>query len=80
MSPFSNAFEKKWFFIMMFLYFFIMIPFPFYFNTEYDPVFLGIPSYIFGWLVHSAVVVGAIILWRQQCMSRPEYKDLGEDE
>ena len=80
MSPFSNAFEKTWFGIILFLYIFIMIPFPFFFSTEYQPLFLGIPTFVFGWLIHETVVVGVILLWRHQCMSRPEYEDLGENE
>lgn len=80
MSPFSNLFEKKWFFIMMFFYFFIMLPFPFYFNTEYNPVFLGIPDYVVGWLAHSAIVVALIVVWRNQCMARPEYQEESKGE
>lgn len=80
MSPFSNAFEKKWFCIFMALYVFVMLPIPSNFNTVYDPVYLGIPDYIFGWLANSAVVIVAIVVWRIQCLARPEYKDEGEDQ
>ena len=75
MSPFSNSFEKRWFFIMMFLYLFIMIPFPFHYNTEYNPMFFDIPDYIFGWLANAVVVMLAIFVWRAQCLARPEYQD-----
>ena len=80
MSPFSNLFEKKWFFIMMFLYVFIMIPFSFHYNTEYDPSWLGIPNYIFGWIFNGCIVMAAILLWRHQCMKRPEYQDEEEGQ
>lgn len=80
MSPFSNAFEKKWFVIMMVLYIFIMIPFPFHYNTEYDPSFLGIPNYVFGWIINGCIVMAAIFLWRHQCMKRPEYQDEEEGQ
>lgn len=75
MNPFSNGFEKVWTAIMFFLYILIMIPFPWYYNTEYDPLYLGIPNYIFGWIIHAVVVVVALFVWRNQCMKRPEYQD-----
>ncbi len=75
MIPFGNGFEKKWTAILLFLYVFIMIPFPWYYNTEYIPVFLGIPNYIFGWIAHAIVVMVFIIAWRNACMKRPEYQD-----
>lgn len=75
MSPFSNAFEKRWFCIIMFFYVLIMIPFPFFYNTTYQPVMLGIPDYIFGWLINSGLVVVALFVWRAQCLARPEYQD-----
>ena len=78
MSPFSNAFEKRWFFIIMFFYVLIMIPFPFFYNTVYQPVMYGIPDYIFGWLANSAAVVVVLFLWRAACLSRPEYQDEGD--
>ena len=64
---------------MMFLYVFIMLPLPFFYNTEYIPSYLGIPNYIFGWILNSVVVVIAIFVWRAQCMSRPEYQDEGDE-
>ena len=79
MSPFSNAFEKTWFCIIMFLYVFIMLPFPFFYNTQYVPAWLGIPNFVFGWIINSLVVVAVLFIWRSQCMSRPEYQDEGED-
>lgn len=75
MNPFSNSFEKKWFVILIFLYVFIMIPWPWYYSTEYVPALLGIPNYIFGWLGHAVVVLIAIIAWRNACLKRPEYQD-----
>ncbi len=75
MNPFSNRFEKVWTCIMLFFYVLIMLPFPWYYNTEYNPVFLGIPDYILGWIVHAVVVVIALFIWRNKCMARPEYQD-----
>lgn len=39
MNPFSNSFEKKWTFIFLFMYVLIMLPFPWYYATEYIPSF-----------------------------------------
>ena len=78
MSPFSNAFEKRWFWIFMFFYVLIMIPFPFFYSTSYDPSYLGSPNYIFGWLINSALVLVALFVWRAQCLARPEYQDEGD--
>ena len=75
MNPFSNSFEKKWFFIMIFLYVFIMLPFPWYYNEKYVAGPFGVPVFIYGWIIHALVVLAAIIIWRSQCMKRPEYQD-----
>lgn len=75
MSPFSNAFEKRWFAIIMFFYVFIMIPFPFFYTTTYQPVLFGIPNFIFGWVLNALAVIAVLFAWRASCMSRPEYQD-----
>ena len=55
-EPFSNSFEKKWTFIFLFMYVLIMLPFPWYYATEYIPSFWGTPLFIFGWIFHGLVV------------------------
>ena len=63
MNPFSNSFEKKWTFIFLFMYVLIMLPFPWYYATEYIPSFWGTPLFIFGWIFHGLVVIILIFLW-----------------
>ena len=57
MNPFSNSFEKKWTFIFLFMYVLIMLPFPWYYATEYIPSFLGTPLFIFGWIFQIAMEI-----------------------
>ena len=70
----NNAFERRWFYIFMFMYVFIIIPFPFFFNTDYAPGWLGVPVFVYGWLIHGNIVLLLIILFARQCLQRPEYR------
>ena len=79
MGIFSNMFEKKWFCIFMFMYFSIMVPFPFFFATEYIPSFAGVPLFVFGWLAHGLVVTVLIYIWGRQCLGREEYHEFDEE-
>jgi len=78
MGIFSNAFEKKWFAIFMFMYLTIMLPFPFFFSTEYIPGIAGVPLFVFGWLAHGLLVMALIYLWGRQCLKREEYHEFDE--
>ncbi|MCC4104596.1 hypothetical protein [Serratia ureilytica] len=76
----SNCFERKWFYVFMFMYLLIMMPFPFFYNTDYQPGWLGVPVFIFGWLIHGVTVIALILLFAWQCLQRPEYQgDIEED-
>ena len=79
MGIFSNAFEKKWFAIFMFLYVFIMIPFPFFYSTSYRPGPLGVPMFVYTWLVYGLLVIFSVYLFSREAMKRPEYKALEEE-
>jgi hypothetical protein len=46
MDILSNDFEKKWFGIFMFLYFIVMVPFPFFYSTRYIPSIAGLPLFV----------------------------------
>lgn len=56
-----------------------MLPFPWYYATEYIPSFWGTPLFIFGWIFHGLVVIILIFLWWQSCKKRPEYKEFDGD-
>ena len=80
MDIFSNSFEKKWALIFGFLFFVIMVPFPFFFSTTYIPSFFGLPSFIFGWTVHTVITMILIFVFYFQAMARPEYHEFDEKE
>lgn len=80
MDILSSCFEKKWFTIFMTMYFVIMLPLPFFFNTEYVPGWLGVPIFIYGWLIHGITVFLLIVLYAHQCLKRPEYQDSALEE
>lgn len=75
MNAWSNSFERKWTLIFLFEYIFIMMPFPWFYDTDYNPSFWGVPLFIFGWIIYGAVVIATIIIWWRQCVNRPEYQD-----
>ncbi|MEI7112969.1 hypothetical protein FBF86_10600 [Serratia marcescens] len=76
----SNCFERKWFYVFMFMYLLVMMPFPFFYNTAYQPGWLGVPVFIFGWLIHGVTVIALIVLFAWQCLQRPEYQDDIEED
>lgn len=78
MDVLSNAFEKKWFCIFMFMYFIIMVPFPFFFSTTYIPSLWGIPLFVVGWTVHTVVTLLLILVFAWQALGRKEYHEFDE--
>lgn len=74
MNPFDNAFERKWTLIFLFEFFFIMMPFPWFYDLEYTPWLFGVPRFIYCWLAYGLLVIGTIALWWRSCMKRPEYQ------
>ena len=57
-----------------------MLPFPWYYATEYIPSFWGTPLFIYGWTLHGLAVIGLIFLWWRSCKERPEYKEFDDEE
>lgn len=45
----SDYFERKWLAIFMVMYLLVMLPLPFFFNTEYVPGWFGVPVFVYGW-------------------------------
>ncbi|PJX21124.1 hypothetical protein CAP48_17630 [Advenella sp. S44] len=76
----SKSFERRWFCLFLFMYVFVMIPFPFFFNTDYVAGWLGVPVFIYGWIIHGVVVVALIMLFAHQCLKRPEYQDFEDQD
>ena len=50
MNAFDNAFERKWTVIFLLEFFFIMMPFPWFYDLEYTPWLFGVPRFIYCWL------------------------------
>ena len=80
MHPFTNKFEKKWFWFFMALWGFIMLPLPCFYDTESNPGFFGVPVFIWGWLVYGLLTIVCIALWASSCLKRPEYHEFDEEE
>ena len=80
MNVHANSFEIKWLSIFLFMYFFIMVPFPFFFNAEYVAGWLGVPLFVYGWIAHGTVVLALIVLFAHQCLKRPEYQEFTQEE
>ena len=77
---FDDLFDRTWLIIFLFMFFLIMIPFPFFYSETYIPFVGGIPSYLFGWFAHTAVTFTLIIVYFRMCMKRKEYHFYDEDE
>ena len=58
----------------------LMIPFPFFYSETYIPAFGGIPLFLFGWFVHTAITFALIIKYYRMCMKRKEYHTYDEEE
>lgn len=75
----TNGFERRWCAIFMAMYLLIILPAPVFFNTQYVAGWLGVPVFLYGWLIHGTLVLGLILLFAWQCLQRPEYQDVAED-
>lgn len=80
MHPFTNAFEKKWFWFFMALWAFICLPLPCFYDTEYNPGFFGVPLFIWGWLAYGIFTIVCIGVWAVSCLKRPEYHEFDDEE
>ena len=67
---FEKHFERTWLIIFLIMFVLIMIPFPFFYSETYIPAFGGVPLYIFGWIVHTAITFVLIIVYYRMCMKR----------
>ena len=56
MNAFDNAFERKWTVIFLLEFFFIMMPFPWFYDLEYTPWLFGVPRFIYCWLAYGLLV------------------------
>ena len=54
--------------------------FPFFYSETYIPAFGGVPLYIFGWIVHTAITFVLIIVYYRMCMKRKEYHTYDEED
>lgn len=77
---FEKHFERTWLIIFLVMFVFIMIPFPFFYSETYIPAFGGVPLYIFGWIVHTAITFALIIVYYRMCMKRKEYHTYDEED
>ena len=49
-------------------------------KKTYIPAFGGVPLYIFGWIVHTAITFVLIIVYYRMCMKRKEYHTYDEED
>ena len=77
---FQEHFERTWLIIFLIMLALIIIPFPFFYSETYIPAFGGVPLYIFGWIVHTAITFVLIIVYYRMCMKRKEYHTYDEED
>ena len=73
-KQFEEHFERTW--LIMFVI--IMIPFPFFYSETYIPSFGGVPLFLYGWFIHTAITFALIIKYYRMCMKRKEYHTYDE--
>lgn len=74
MNKENKKFEVKWMLIFGFMYILIMIPFPFFYSTKYIPSIQGIPLFLIGWIIHTAVTFVLIVIYSKKALARKEYQ------
>lgn len=80
MDSSSKKFERNWLLIFLFMYVLVMIPFSFFYSNTYIPSVAGIPSFIIGWFVHTAITFVLIFLYFKQAMERKEYHEFDDEQ
>ena len=80
MSSDYKKFEKKWILIFFAMYVLIMLPLPFFYSTRYIPSILGIPLFLIGWIVHTAMTFALIFIYSRQALARKEYQIFNTEE
>lgn len=73
-----KRFERKWIIIFFAMYFLIMLPLPIFYSTTYIPSIAGIPLFLIGWIVHTFVTFGLIVLYSRKALARKEYQIFDE--
>ncbi|WP_044978075.1 hypothetical protein [Taylorella asinigenitalis] len=58
-----DKFNRKWKAVFALAYIFIMLPFPFFYNTNYIPSWFGVPTFLFAWLIYGTFVISLIALY-----------------
>lgn len=71
-KQFEEHFERTWLIIFLFMFVIIMIPFPFFYSETYIPSFGGVPLFLYGWFIHTAITFALIIKYYRMCMKRKE--------
>ena len=76
---FQEHFERTWLIIFLFMLALIIIPFPFFYSETYIPAAGGVPLFLFGWFIHTAVTFVLIVIYYRMCMKRKEYHIYDEE-
>ena len=76
---FQEHFERTWLIIFLIMLALIIIPFPFFYSETYIPAFGGVPLFLFGWFIHTAVTFVLIVIYYRMCMKRKEYHIYDEE-
>jgi len=71
----KNLYERIWCTIFLALYVFIIIPFPWFYNEQYIPGWLGVPIFLYAWIFYGILVVILTGIFAYVSLSRPEYSD-----
>ncbi len=74
MSSDYKKFEKKWIIIFFAMYVLIMLPLPIFYSTRYIPSIAGIPLFLIGWIIHTFVTFGLIVVYSKKALARKEYQ------
>ena len=74
MSTFNSRFEQIWTAVFLGLYFFIMLPFSWFYSEQYIPGLWGIPTYLLGWLLYAIIVLFLIAIFSHQSQKQQRHQ------
>ncbi|ASY30408.1 hypothetical protein CA943_03245 [Taylorella equigenitalis] len=65
-----DKFNRIWKIIFGIAYIFIMLPFPFFYSTKYNPGWFGVPTFVYGWLIYGTFVILLIALYASKFLKK----------
>jgi TctA family transporter len=77
---FQEHFDTAWRTIFAVLFVGIMLPIRCFVNYEYAPSWLGVPNFVWNWLIYGVIAVVLIVVYYRMAMKRSDFHEFDEKE